>query len=115
MLKRLWDSNPTLMIRSICEIYAGDGTGQVCLQNLNRVLDIANEIKESMTKFVNCQDYDFAVALGIIAGKRDYLNYNEWLRERIQSVGTNFVKALVRYLYENVVKVINEQMMKANL
>ena len=83
--------------------------------NLNKILDITQEIKDSMTKFVNCQDYDFAVALGIIAGKRDFLNYNEWLRERIQTVGTNFVKALIRYLFENVQKVINEQMTKANL
>lgn len=68
-----------------------------------------------MPKFVNCQDFDFAVALGIIAGKRDYLNYDAWMRERTQTVGNKFLLSLVRYLYENVFKPINEQLTKSSI
>jgi CCR4-NOT transcription complex subunit 1 len=64
---------------------------------------------------VNCQDFDFAVALGIIAGKRDYLNYDAWMRERTQTVGNKFLLSLVRYLYENVFKPINEQLTKSSI
>jgi CCR4-NOT transcription complex subunit 1 len=68
-----------------------------------------------LPKFVNCQDFDFAVALGIIAGKRDYLNYDAWMRERTQTVGNKFLLSLVRYLYENVFKPINEQLTKSSI
>ena len=64
---------------------------------------------------MNCQDFDFAVALGIIAGKRDYLNYDAWMRERTQTVGNKFLLSLVRYLYENVFKPINEQLTKSSI
>lgn len=104
------------MIRSICELCGSeDQLSFISPLNLNKVLDITQEIKDSLPKFVNCQDYDFAVALGIIAGKRDYLNYDAWLKERIQQVGKEFLRSLVRYLYENVYRALNEQINKASL
>jgi hypothetical protein len=33
---------------------------------------------------VNCDDYYFAVNLGILAGKRDFLHYDQWLVDRIR-------------------------------
>lgn len=53
--------------------------------------------------------------MGIIAGKRDYLNYDAWLRERISTVGNQFLRSLVRYFFEKVFKPIQEQLTKANL
>ena len=82
---------------------------------MNKVLDITQEIKDSLPKFVSCQDYDFAVALGIIAGKRDFLNYDAGLEDRIPTVGKEFMRSLVRYLYENVHYKTCELMNKANL
>ena len=70
--------------------------------NLSRVLDITQEIKESLIKIVYSNDYHFAVSLGVLAGKRDFLHYEIWLKERIKQVGTPFVKAVVRYVNENV-------------
>lgn len=55
------------------------------------------------------------MALGIIAGKRDFLNYDAWLRERIQTVGNQFLRSLVRYFFDNVFKPIQEQLIKNNL
>lgn len=72
--------------------------------SLNKVLDITQDIKDSLIQFVNFPHYDFAVSLGIIAGKRDYLNYDAWLRERISSQG--FIKSLVKYFYQHVLRPI---------
>ena len=47
-----------------------------------------------------CQDYDFAVNLGILAGKREFLHYDVWLKERIKKVGTPFVNAFIAYINE---------------
>lgn len=47
--------------------------------NLSRVLDITQEVKESLMPIVDCEDYYFAVNLAILAGKRDFLHYDVWL------------------------------------
>jgi len=52
--------------------------------NLSRVLDITQEIKESLIKIVYSNDFHFAVSLGVLAGKRDFLHYDIWLKERIK-------------------------------
>lgn len=70
--------------------------------NLSRVLDITQEIKDSLIKIVYCNDFNFAVSLGILAGKRDFLHYDVWLKERIKQVGSAFVKALIKYINEHV-------------
>jgi CCR4-NOT transcription complex subunit 1 len=57
---------------------------------------------------VNCDDYYFAVNLGILAGKRDFLHYDVWLQGRIAEVGTLFIKALLKYLKEHIIIPITE-------
>ena len=57
---------------------------------------------------MNCEDYYFAVNLGILAGKRDFLHYDVWLQGRIQEVGTPFIKALVKYIKEHIIMPILE-------
>lgn len=74
--------------------------------NLSRVLDITQEVKESLIPIVNCDDYYFAVNLGILAGKRDFLHYDVWLASRISEVGTPFIKALIKYLKEHIIQPI---------
>lgn len=76
--------------------------------NLSRVLDITQEVKESLIPIVNCEDYYFAVNLGILAGKRDFLHYDVWLQSRIAEVGTPFIKALVKYMKEHIIMPIIE-------
>jgi len=33
---------------------------------------------------VNSKDNEFSVALGILAGKRDFLHFDQWVNERIK-------------------------------
>ena len=80
--------------------------------NLSRVLDITQEVRESLIPIVNCDDYFFAVNLGILAGKRDFLHYDVWLSGRINDVGTPFIKALIKYLKEQIILPIQEYINK---
>jgi sulfur transfer complex TusBCD TusB component (DsrH family) len=80
VLRKLWELNQDLMIRAICELCRHEQK----IMNLSRVLDITQEIKESLIKIVYCNDFDFAVSLGVLAGKRDFLHYDVWLKERIK-------------------------------
>ena len=108
VLKRLWDLNQALMIRGICESCRHEQR----IMNLSRVLDITQDIKDSLIKIVYCQDYDFAVNLGILAGKREFLHYDVWLKERIKKVGTPFVKAFISYINEQIIVPCREYMIK---
>ena len=96
LLKKLWEFNQNLMIRGICECCRHEQR----IMNLSRVLDITQEIKDSLIKIVYCNDFDFAVNLGILAGKREFLHYDVWLKERIKKVGTPFVQAFIKYINE---------------
>lgn len=69
LLENLWDANQDLVISNICELYKSEGKKENSL-NLSRVLDIAQVIKESLIPLTNWNDYDFAVPLAILAGKR---------------------------------------------
>lgn len=76
--------------------------------NLSRVLDITQEVKDSLMPILECEDFYFAVNLAILAGKRDFLHYDVWLQRRINDVGTPFIKALLKYIKEHIVSQIQE-------
>jgi len=56
----------------------------------------------------NCNDYGFSVALGILAGKREFLHFDQWLNERVRTVGDPFVNALLAYVEDNLINPVLE-------
>jgi CCR4-NOT transcription complex subunit 1 len=54
-------------------------------------------------------DHNFSVPLGILAGKREYLNFDRWVQERIKAGGAAFVNMLISYIDENVLAAVREQ------
>jgi hypothetical protein len=67
------------MISAISEVFRKENS----FLNLSRVLyflfqvlDITQEIKDSLLSIVNSKDNEFSVALGILAGKRDFLHFD---------------------------------------
>lgn len=103
VLAQLFENNQSLFIRGICELCKHDQR----LMNLSRVLDITQEIKTSLIKIVYSDDYNFAVNLGVLAGKRDFLHYEVWIKSRIKDVGSPFINALVKYINENIIIPVN--------
>ena len=63
-------------------------------------MDITQEIKDSLLPIVNCNDINFSVALGILAGKRDFLHFDQWINERIKTKGDTFIFAILQYIDE---------------
>lgn len=116
VLNKLFENNQALFIRSICELCKHDQK----MMNLSRVLDITQEIKASLIKIVYSQDFTFAVNLGILAGKRDFLHYEVWIKSRIKDVGSPFINALIKYINENIIVPVsnfvmtNQQMAERN-
>ena len=65
-----------------------------------------------MIKVVYCEDYNFAVNLGILAGKRDFLHYDVWIKSRIKDVGSPFINALIKYIQENIINPVSDFILK---
>ena len=64
---------------------------------LSRVLDLTQQIRESLLLLVKCSDYEFAIILGILAGWREFLHFDEWLNDRINKrAGSPFVIKLLQ-------------------
>lgn len=72
------------------------------------MLDISQYIKDSLITLTNCVDYSFAVSLGILAGKREFLYFDQWLNERIKTIGDPFTTALIGYIDDNIIIPIKE-------
>lgn len=60
-------------------------------------------MKDSLLAIVYCDNYNFAVNLGILAGKRDFLHYDVWIQSRIKDVGSPFIDSLIKYIYEHII------------
>jgi len=80
-LEHLWKYNEELVISAVAEVFKKENSSL----NLSRVLDICQEIKNSLLPIVNSCDYDFSVGLGILADKRDFLHFDQWICERIKT------------------------------
>ena len=61
-----------------------------------------------MIPIVYCEDYEFAVSLGILAGKRDFLHYDVWIKNRLKDIGTPFIDDLLKYLNEYIIGPLTE-------
>lgn len=99
VIEEVWNSNKELVISAIANMYNSSPD----LMNLSRILDITQKLKESLLLLVDCSDYKFAVNLAILAVKRDFLHIENWLKERIEAVGDDFVLALIDYIKENLI------------
>ena len=99
ILESLWKLNQTLMISAIFELYRKENSSL----NLSRVLDITQEIKDSLMPIANCNEYAFSVSLGLLASKREFLHFEHWITDRIKSVGNNFITAILKYLEEHII------------
>ena len=100
VLEAIWKLNPNILIRAFAELYERDSSSL----NLSRVLDISQEIKDSLLRIVNCEDYSFSVGLGILAAKRDFLHLDQWMAKRIKTIGDPFITATFKYLEEHIFK-----------
>eukprot|EP00357_Protocruzia_adherens_P000890 CAMPEP_0115022650 /NCGR_PEP_ID=MMETSP0216-20121206/31709_1 /TAXON_ID=223996 /ORGANISM="Protocruzia adherens, Strain Boccale" /LENGTH=1059 /DNA_ID=CAMNT_0002395439 /DNA_START=131 /DNA_END=3307 /DNA_ORIENTATION=- len=99
VLSHIWRENPDVVIKGIYRMYREDPTSM----NLSRVLDITQDIKDSLLPIATCEDHQFSVHLAILAGKRDFLHFDQWLSERIRTAGDKFVKHIISYLHYYVV------------
>lgn len=62
-----------MFVEGMCETYSKNPENKT----LQKILDITQDIKDTLLPLVNIGDYWFAVNLGLLASKRDYLHVDQ--------------------------------------
>lgn len=77
--------------------------------NYNKIWDLCQRMKETYTSFICSEDDEFSISIAIVAIKRDYLNIEQWLNERIEKKGESFVCSLLKFIVKNVINEYNKK------
>lgn len=93
VLQKLWGVNRSLVMRGMVESYNKDA---YCL---SRLLDVAHDIK-ALSPILEIRPFAFAIDLAALASRREYLNLEKWLQDRINEHQLEFVVACLSYLKE---------------
>lgn len=67
------------------------------VSNTSRILDVCQELKY-LPDVLDHIPFDFAAELASLASRREYLNLEKWLKDKISSDGISFVKSIIKYL-----------------
>ena len=100
VLKSVWEANPNLVLRAAVEFYEREPN----TITLSHLLELTQEIKDSLLVIAASNNHKFAVHFGLLASKRDFLHLQQWLQDRVKSGKSDFVKALLVYIQRSVIK-----------
>ena len=70
-------------------------------QDCLRILDVAQDLK-ALSMTLNGRPFPFLINLAILASRREYLNLEKWLGEKIRELGVIFVAATVKFLQRKI-------------
>ena len=110
VLHKLWSINPAMLVRGMVDLYNKNPS------SLSRILEIATQdlkvtristagpTSQALTSILESRPFAFSIELAALASRRDILNLEKWLQEKINDNGNPFVKAVISYLREKVLK-----------
>ncbi|KAI9026639.1 CCR4-Not complex component, Not1-domain-containing protein [Phycomyces nitens] len=102
VLTKFWQINPTFFIKSVLELYAEDPT------SLMRILDFTHELK-IIPQMLEVQPFFFAIDLAALASRREYLNLEKWLQDKISEHKDVFVRVCLDFLGQKITAEMSRQ------
>jgi CCR4-NOT transcription complex subunit 1 len=100
VLQTIWKHNPNLILKGAVEFYEREPN----TITLSHLLDLTQEIKDSLLTLANCDHHKFAVHFGLLASKRDFLHLDQWVKDRVRNGKDEFVKILISFIQNNVLR-----------
>ncbi|KAK9824056.1 hypothetical protein WJX72_007392 [[Myrmecia] bisecta] len=91
VLQRLWPLNREQVLRAMVALYEKDPA------NISRVLDVCQELK-GLAIVLDNTPFPFCIELAALAARREYLNLEKWLQERIVAHQAAFMQATIKFL-----------------
>lgn len=95
VLPRVWELNPSLIMSGFLLMYLSDNT------SLSRILDVAQDFK-GLPQILDSKPFTFTIDLAALASRREYLNLEKWMQDRIRKDGEPFIAATLEFLNEKV-------------
>ena len=102
ILNEVWNADKRkIVVNSITELHKKNPK----TMTLSRVLDICQAIKNSLLDILKIsKDYEFSLQLAMLAAKRDFLHFDNWIHGLINQEGSPFIKSLFNYLENTLLK-----------
>ena len=91
VLIRVWALNPTLVISAMVNYYRQESN---CL---SRLLDIAQELK-GLSAILEEKVYPFTIDMAALAARREYLNLEKWIQDKLNAFQEPFAKECLNFL-----------------
>lgn len=91
VLQRVWPLHREGILVAMADLYAKDPTA------MSRILDVCQELK-ALTEVLGSMPFPFALELAALAARREYLNLDKWLQDRLASFGLPFLMACLEFL-----------------
>jgi CCR4-NOT transcription complex subunit 1 len=95
VLPRVWELNPLIILSGFILMYLADNS------SLSRILDVAQDLK-ALTKVLESKHFGFAIDLAALSSRREYLNLEKWMLERIRNEGDVFFRSCLDFLNEKI-------------
>lgn len=64
---------------------------------LSRILDLAQDLK-ALSNLLNSRSFMFVIGLACLASRREYLNLDKWLSDKLREHGDTFAHSMVKFL-----------------
>lgn len=101
IVTEIWNTNKEVMINAMSELYERSPKSM----NLSKILDNLQFIKNNALYDISTKtkDSEFALQLGMLASKRDFLHFEHWIKYLIETEGDAFVMNLMRFINKYLV------------
>ena len=95
-IHKIWALNPSMLVRGMIELYQKDYGA------LSRILEIATQDLKALTPILETKPFAFTIELAALASRREFLNLDKWLQDKLLEHGNAFAKACVGYMKDKI-------------
>jgi CCR4-NOT transcription complex subunit 1 len=104
VLQRVWQtqSGASIIVRGMVGLYSTDRTFS------QRVVDIANELRDSLTIILEARPFTFSIDVAAQAARRGMMDLGKWLQLRLAEHNGSFAASCLEYLKESLSRFDNK-------
>ncbi|TFK25059.1 CCR4-Not complex component [Coprinopsis marcescibilis] len=92
---RIWQIKPTYLTDAFRDFYDESNS------NITRILDVAQDLK-ILDALLEVQPFSFALDVAALASRREYLNLDKWLADKVATHGSDFLNAVISFLHQKM-------------
>ncbi|PWN51417.1 Not1-domain-containing protein [Violaceomyces palustris] len=88
---RIWQVNRDYLLNALRNFYAENP------MNITRLLDVVQDLK-ILDTLLEMQPFSFSLDVAALSSRREYLNLDKWLQDKINEHGSSFIRAALEFL-----------------